>query len=181
MRRPQRLKRETINMPAHRRIIHGVATAVLLGAAVAALSTTTWATPRELAMHANGHFDVTLTPQQADNPPARGAGLARLSIDKRYHGSIDGTAQGEMLAIGDGKQHGAYVAIEKVTATLDGRRGSFALVHRAALSQGSPEHWEILVVPESGTEQLAGIRGTLTITIRDGKHFYELRYTLPEK
>lgn len=130
-------------------------------------------------MHAKGYFDVTHTPQKADNPPAQGAGLARMSIDKRYHGSIDGIAQGEMLAIGDGKQHGAYVAIEKVTATLDGRSGSFALVHRAVMNQGKPENWQILVVPESGTEQLAGISGTLTITIRDGKHFYELQYTLP--
>jgi hypothetical protein len=133
----------------------------------------------EFAMHAKGYFDVTLAPQKADNPPAEGAGVARMSIDKRYHGSIDGTAQGEMLAVGDGKQHGAYVAIEKVTATLDGRSGSFALVHRAAMSQGTPQNWEILVVPGSGTEQLAGISGTLTIAIRDGKHFYELQYTLP--
>jgi hypothetical protein len=130
-------------------------------------------------MHAKGYFDVTLTPQKPDNPPAQGAALARMSIDKRYHGSIDGTAQGEMLAVGDGKQHGAYVAIEKVTATLDGRSGSFALVHRAAMNQGTPQNWEILVVPGSGTEQLAGIGGALTITNRDGKHFYELQYTLP--
>lgn len=130
-------------------------------------------------MQAKGYFDVTLAPQKPDNPPAQGASLARMSIDKRYHGSIDGTAQGEMLAVGDGKQHGAYVAIEKVTATLDGRSGSFALVHRAALNQGAPEHWEVLVVPGSGTDQLAGISGALTITIRDGKHFYELQYALP--
>src|SRR5688500_12520712 len=112
-------------------------------------------------MHAKGYFDVTLTPQKPDNPSAQGAALARMSIDKHYHGSIDGTAQGEMLAVGDGKQHGAYVAIEKVTATLDGRSGSFALVHRAAMNQGTPQNWEILVVPGSGTEQLAGIGGAL--------------------
>jgi len=130
-------------------------------------------------MHAEGYFDVTLTPQKADNPQAEAAGLTRLSIDKRYHGAIEGVARGEMLACGDGKQHGAYVAIEKITATLDGRSGSFALVHRAVMKQGTPENWEISVVPESGTGQLAGISGTLTIMNRDGKHFYELQYALP--
>ena len=166
-------------MSAYRRTIGGIAAAVLLGAAVTALSTTTWATPREFAMHAEGYFDVTLTPQKADNPQAEAASLTRLSIDKRYHGSIEGVAHGEMLASGDGKQHGAYVAIEKIIATLDGRSGSFALVHRAVMNQGTPENWEISVVPESGTGQLAGISGTLTIMNRDGKHFYELQYTRP--
>jgi hypothetical protein len=137
-----------------------------------------WIRHEESTMHAAGYFDITLTPQKPDNPPAEAAGLARLSIDKRYYGSIQGVSQGEMLASGDGKQHGAYVAIEKITATLDGRSGSFALVHRAVMNQGSPERWEILVVPQSGTGQLAGISGTLTIDFRDGKHFYELRYEL---
>jgi hypothetical protein len=130
-------------------------------------------------MQAAGYFDITLTPQQADNPQAQAAALTRLSIEKHYHGGIEGVGQGEMLACGDGKQHGAYVAIEKVTGTLDGRSGSFALVHRAGMSRGVPENWTITVVPESGTGQLAGISGTLTITKQDGKHFYELQYTLP--
>jgi hypothetical protein len=166
------------DMTAHRRMTW-VGAAVLLAGAIVALSATTWARSEEPAMHAKGHFDVTLTPQQADSPPARNAGLTRMSIEKRYHGGIDGVAQGEMLASGDGQQHGAYVAIEKITAALEGRSGSFALVHRAVMKQGVPENWEIMVVPGSGTEQLAGINGVLTITMRDGKHFYELRYTLP--
>jgi hypothetical protein len=132
-------------------------------------------------MHAAGYFDITMAPQKADNPQAQSAALARLSLDKHYHGDLEGVGQGEMLACGDGKQHGAYVAIEKVTATLGGRSGSFALVHRAVLKRGEPEGWTIEVVPDSGTGQLAGMSGTLTITNRDGKHFYELQYTLPEQ
>jgi hypothetical protein len=163
----------------HRRIFSVGVAAALFAAAVAAPSSTIWATSGEATMHAKGHFDITVTPQQADNPQAEAAGLLRMSIDKRYHGGIDGVAQGEMLASGDGKQHGAYVAIEKITATLDGRSGSFALVHRAVMQQGVPENWMISVVPGSGTGQLAGISGTLTITISEGKHFYELQYTVP--
>jgi hypothetical protein len=130
-------------------------------------------------MHAAGYFDIKLAPQQADNPQAQAAALTRLSIDKQYHGDLEGAGQGEMLACGDGQQHGAYVAIEKVTGTVAWRSGSFALVHRAVLIRGVPEDWTISVVPESGTGQLAGMSGTLTITNRDGKHFYDLRYTLP--
>ena len=168
-------------MNVHLQIMGGIAAVVSLAAAVAALSTTTWANPQEFTMHAAGYFDITLAPQKADNPQAQAAALTRLSIDKHYHGGIKGVSQGEMLACGDGKQHGAYVAIEKVTATLDGRSGSFALVHHAVMNGGVPESWMISVVPESGTEQLAGISGTLTITNRDGKHFYELQYTLAKQ
>lgn len=132
-------------------------------------------------MHAAGYFDVTLSPQKADNPQAEAAALTRLSIDKHYYGGIEGVSQGEMLACGDGQQHGAYVAIEKVTATLDGRGGGFALVHRAVMIDGVPKDWTIAVVPGSGTAQLAGIGGTMTITHRDDKHFYELQYTLSEQ
>lgn len=132
-------------------------------------------------MHAAGYFEVTLAPQKPDNPQAHAAALSRLSIDKHYHGSIEGVGQGEMLACGNGNQHGAYVAIEKVTATLDGRSGTFSLVHHAVMIRGVPERWTISIVPESGTGQLAGISGTLTITNREGKHFYELQYMLAEQ
>jgi hypothetical protein len=168
-------------MNAYLRIIGGIIAVVSLGAAVAALSTTTWAKSQESAMHAEGYFDVTLAPQKIDNPQAQAAALTRLSIDKHYHGDIEGVSQGEMLACGDGKQNGGYVAIEKVTATLNGRSGSFDLLHHAVMIRGVPQDWAVSVVPESGTGQLAGISGTLTITNRDDKHFYALQYTLAER
>lgn len=85
-----------------------------------------------------------------------------------------------MLASGDAGQSGAYVAIEKVTGSLHDRRGSFVLVHSAVMNRGVPESWAVAVVPDSGTEQLAGLSGTMKITIENGKHFYDLSYTLPE-
>lgn len=131
-------------------------------------------------VHANGSFDVTVEPQQPDNPQAKGAGVNRLALAKRFHGPLDATSQGEMLAIGDGRTSGAYVALEKVSGVLDGRRGSFGLMHRSGMRSGTPENWSILIVPESGTEELAGIEGEMEITIESGKHSYELRYTLPD-
>ncbi len=130
--------------------------------------------------HAHGTFEVKVAPQSPDNPPAEGAKLARLSLDKRYSGPLEAIGQGEMLADGGaGRKDGAYVAMERVTGTLHGRAGSFALVHRALMRDGTPEGWSVVVVPGSGTGELDGLEGSLRITIEHGTHFYDLEYTLP--
>jgi hypothetical protein len=131
-------------------------------------------------MHARGTFDVTITPQSPDNEPAKASGAQRMSINKRLHGDLEGISLGEMLAVGDGKTSGAYVALERVTGSLHGRNGSFALVHRGLMVHGKSEGWTVTVVPGSGTEELAGLSGEMTIIIKDDKHFYEVRYSLPE-
>ncbi|WP_132145241.1 DUF3224 domain-containing protein [Luteibacter rhizovicinus] len=130
-------------------------------------------------MHATGTFEVKVAPQTADNAPAKASGLGRLSLDKQFHGELEGIGQGEMLAAGGG-QSGAYVALEKVTGTLKGHKGSFILVHRSLMENGAPKEWTVVVVPDSGTEGLAGLSGSMKITITGGKHFYDLSYTLPE-
>jgi hypothetical protein len=131
-------------------------------------------------MNASGSFDVKLEPQKTDNPHAQAANLGRLSIHKQIRGAIEGTSNGEMLAIRDEQQSGAYVAIERVTGSLQGRSGSFVLMHSAVMKRGVPESWSVAVVPDSGTEQLAGLSGTMKITINDGGHFYDFQYALPE-
>jgi hypothetical protein len=148
-------------------------------AAVLVLAGSAPAAPELQRMTAKGTFDVTITPQQADNTNAREAGLSRLSLHKRFHGALDATSHGEMLAIGDGRDAGAYVAIERITGTLDGRSGSFAMVHRSMLRRGTPEGWTVTIVPDSGTGALTGIEGDMTITIAQGRHEYELVYMLP--
>lgn len=130
-------------------------------------------------MQANGTFEVEIAPRENDNPDAKAANVSRLSLHKQYHGPLAAASHGEMLALGDGSKSGAYVALEKVSGSLDGREGSFALVHRSALRDGEPEGWSVTVVPDSGTGELAGLEGEMTIVIRDGKHFYELSYSLP--
>jgi hypothetical protein len=129
-------------------------------------------------IQAKGTFEVKLDPQgEADK--AEGSTLARMSLDKKYHGDLEATAKGTMLTAGtDVKGSAGYVAIERVTGTLNGKTGSFVLQHNATLSRGTPMQ-NIVVVPDSGTGQLAGISGTLTVIIADGKHSYEFDYTLP--
>ena len=132
-------------------------------------------------MHATGRFDVKVTPQTPDNPQALASGLGRLSLDKQFHGDLDATSQGEMLAVGDGTTSGAYVALEKVSGKLHGRSGTFVLVHRALMVDGTPQEWTVVVVPGSGTGELAGLAGAMTITIAGGRHSYDLGYTLPAR
>lgn len=132
-----------------------------------------------VTMHATGHFDVKVSPQTPDNPQAKASGLARLSLDKQFHGDLDAISQGEMLAAGDGSTSGAYVALETVSGKLHGRSGSFALVHRALMVAGTPREWTVVVVPGSGTGELVGLDGSMTITIADGRHDYDFSYTLP--
>ena len=131
-------------------------------------------------MNASGSFDVKLEPQKVDNPQAEAASIGRLSIHKKFQGAIDGVSNGEMLARRDDQQNGAYVALERVTGSLNGRNGSFVLMHSAVMMGGVPANWSVAVVPGSGTEQLAGLSGTMKITIDDSGHGYDFQYTLPE-
>ena len=127
---------------------------------------------------ARGTFEVKLTPQTGVHRP-EGSSLSRMTIDKYFHGDLSGTSQGEMLsAMGGVKGSAGYVAIEQVTGTLQARAGTFALQHNGVMDRGSPT-LSIQVVPDSGTGELTGLKGSLTIQIEDGKHSYVFDYTLP--
>jgi hypothetical protein len=106
-----------------------------------------------------------------------------MSLDKQFHGDLEATSKGQMLtASTDVKGSAGYVAIERVTGTLHtpagARTGSFALQHTGMLTRGVPE-LSVTVVPDSGTGQLVGLAGKMTINIAEGKHSYDFEYTLP--
>jgi hypothetical protein len=127
----------------------------------------------------SGPFDVKLAPLATANP-GEGASLGRMSIDKRFHGDLDATSKGEMLTgMSDVKGSAGYVAMERVTGTLNGRRGTFILQHSATMTRGAPQ-LIITVVPDSGTGELTGLTGTMAIRFgAAGEHFYDFDYTLP--
>jgi hypothetical protein len=134
---------------------------------------------RAVSSHAVGGFDVKLTPEDLADEGAD-ANLGRMSIDKQFHGDLEGTSKGEMLTAATSvKGSAGYVAIERVTGALQGRNGSFVLQHIGVMNRGTPD-LKITVVPDSGTGQLVGLSGTMTIKITDGKHSYDFEYTLPE-
>jgi len=124
-----------------------------------------------------GPFDVSLKPLPMDHE-SEGGLLGRMSLDKQFHGDLEAISKGQMLTGGTAIRNSAgYVAIERVTGTLKGRKGSFILQHTGVMNRGTPS-LVITVVPDSGTEQLEGLRGTMTIKIEAGKHSYELNYSL---
>ncbi len=130
-------------------------------------------------MHASGTFEVKITPLALDDKAAE-ATLGRMSIDKQFHGALEATSKGEMLTAGTNvKGSAGYVAIERVSGTLNGHSGTFTLQHTGVMTRGTP-NLSITVVPDSGTGQLAGLVGTMTINVADGKHSYDFSYTLAE-
>jgi FlaG/FlaF family flagellin (archaellin) len=133
-----------------------------------------------MSAHAKGTFEVKLTPQASDDKTAD-ANLGRFTIDKQFSGDIVGTSKGQMLTVGTAiKGSAGYVAIEKITATLAGRTGTFILQHSGTMTRGTPQ-LNISVVPDSGTDQLEGLTGKMVINIEAGKHSYAFDYSLPEK
>jgi hypothetical protein len=131
-----------------------------------------------VATHASGTFEVKLNPQPPDDK-TEGSTLGRMSIDKQFHGDLEGRAKGQMLTAGtEVKGSAGYVAIERVTGTLNGRSGSFVLQHSGMLTRGAAQQ-SITVVPDSGSGQLVGLAGKMTVTIAAGKHSYDFEYTLP--
>lgn len=125
--------------------------------------------------HAHGTFDVETHPSSL---PAPAEGLGRFSLEKKLHGDLEGTSQGEMLTAGNPRTGAAgYVAIERVTGQLRGKSGSFALQHSGTMDAGGVK-LTVTVVPGSGTAELEGIAGTFTIHNQGGKHSYDFEYTL---
>ena len=130
--------------------------------------------------HATGTFDVQLHAAPPDTY-ADGATMGRMTVDKQLHGDLDATSIGQMLTGGEiSTGSGVYVAVEKVTGSLKGLTGSFILHHTGIMDKGA-QHLTITVVPGSGTGQLAGLTGSMTIDIKDGKHFYGFDYAIVGK
>lgn len=120
---------------------------------------------------------MKITPQASGEPEGRWA-PGRMTLDKQFRGALEATSEGIMLAVRTEEEGSAgYVAIERVTGTLDGREGTFVLQHSGIMDRGE-KRLVIHVIPGTGTGALAGLRGTMDIIITEGKHEYEFEYGL---
>ena len=128
---------------------------------------------------AAGSFEVNVQPL-SNAEVSSDAMLGRFLLTKQFSGDLSAEARGQMLSAGTPTKGSAgYVAIDQVTGVLDGRKGGFVLQHTGTMNKGAPA-LSISVVPDSGTGELVGISGTLSIHVDNKKHFYEFDYSLPE-
>lgn len=126
---------------------------------------------------ARGTFQVKLNPQALHDKQAD-ASMARMSIDKQFTGDLEATSKGEMLSARSAVSGSAgYVAMERVTGALHKRKGSFVLQHTGTMNRSVPS-LSVSVVPDSGTDELVGLKGTMTINIAAGVHSYEFQYLI---
>jgi len=132
-----------------------------------------------MTQQAAGVFDVKMLPQPAE-PAAAGATIGRLLLDKKYHGPLDATGKGQMLAKRKAVDGSAGdVAMGLVEGQLDGRSGSFVLQHSGTKSRGAAL-LVLGVVPDSDTGELAGLSGKMEIIVTGGKHIYRFDYNITE-
>ena len=133
-----------------------------------------------MARVAKGTFEVRMNPAGPDGAAADPA-LGRMTLDKDFHGDLEGTSQGQMLFAGTAVEGSAgYVAIERVSGTLHGLKGTMVLQHNGIMTRGVGE-LTIRVVPDSGTGELEGVAGVMVINVEGEGHFYDLEYTLGDE
>ena len=128
-----------------------------------------------MKLRVTGPFEVVLKPQM-DDAAVGDPAIGRMSLDKQFHGPLEATSKGQMLGVRTAvKGSAGYVAMERVVGTLDGRAGSFVLQHSSTMTRGEPKQ-SITVVPDSGTDGLVGLAGSMSIEIIEGKHAYQFEY-----
>lgn len=128
-------------------------------------------------MQAKGEFEIRRTPRD-DLDAGNGAVIGHVRFDKQFHGPLEATSVVHMLAVMSVETgSGAYVALERIEGTLGGHKGSFFAQHNGVMTRGVPT-LELTVVPDSGTDALAGLSGRIAIDIIDGKHFYTFDYEI---
>ncbi len=129
-------------------------------------------------MKISGSFTPDLKPMKSYAKGEEGVALGRMSIDKTFHGELNAASKGEMLSVMTPvKGSAAYAAIEQVSGELVGKKGSFVLQHYGVMDRGA-DRLILEVVPDSGTRELEGLSGSMSIQNEDGKHFYEFEFDL---
>ena len=124
---------------------------------------------------ARGSLDVAMESE----PPfleQDGVSLNRNVVRKEFSGDVVGVSEAQMIAAFTGTPGSAgYVAIERFEGTVDGKSGSFVLQHSGVMNRGDAQ-LTVVIVPDSGAGELAGISGTLEIDNNEGQHSYVLDY-----
>lgn len=128
-------------------------------------------------MITRGTFGIEATP----GPPFdtdEGVVLGRMTFSKQFSGPLDAAGTVHMTyARAPEDSSAGYVAVEKITGALEGRKGSFVVMH-TGVTHGGDLSLTVAIVPNSGTGELAGISGTMTLDNTESGHEYALDYQL---
>jgi hypothetical protein len=127
---------------------------------------------KDETLSASGIFEVQLEPQKDQNAPA-----GRMLINKNYTGDLVGTGIGQMLSKRTAGGAAVYSAIEEFEGSVEGKKGTFTLVHSGYISADG-QSLEVKILEGSGDGELKNISGSLNIMQEEGKHQYELVYSL---
>lgn len=123
-------------------------------------------------MKVRGTFHVEMIAEPAFDD-VEGVTLSRARFDKRFEGPLDATSEVHMLAVKTPVEGSAsYVAVERISGSLEGRKGTFVVLHTGFMRAGL----DLTIAHDSGTGELKGILGKLQVEVKDGQHFYELDY-----
>src|SRR5690349_17418695 len=126
-------------------------------------------------MRIKGSFEV----QAKFEPPFSdegGVSMGRARFTKQFSGPLTATGEVEFLhASAQAQKSGVYVAIERIVGALEGKKGSF-VVHHIGINERGKQSLTVRVVPDSGTGELTGLAGAMTIDVVEGKHFYTFDY-----
>lgn len=129
-------------------------------------------------------FDVTGWDQTPYGEEGDGPSLGEAIVLKSYRGELEGKGRARLLMCradpANNSENAGYVASEQVTGRLVGREGTFVLQHWGVAAAGESPRTAGHVVPGSGTGELAGLTGTMEISVAaDGTHTLALDFELP--
>lgn len=126
-----------------------------------------------------GTMTVTLDALPAQHEGHHSLQCGRMALQKTYEGKLTASASGQMLSVVTATRGSAgYVALEHVSGSLDGRIGTFVLQHTGSMNRGD-EALTVIVVADSGTDELEGLQGSMVFERSGEGHSYTFRYALP--
>jgi hypothetical protein len=125
--------------------------------------------------HAESAYEIKKWDENIYDAGEEGKGLTQCSIRQVYHGDIEGESLNTMLMAPAEGGSSTYVGLERITGTLGGKTGSFIIQYQGAYAGGNPG-FSGVIVAESGTGELHGLKGTASMAAKDGKPTVTLEY-----
>jgi hypothetical protein len=100
-----------------------------------------------------------------------------VHIARTFSGDLEGQSTAEIM-IAKSEGGGGYIGHDRVTGSLAGKAGAFVFQHGGIMGPDGISNTGT-IVPGSGTEELAGLKGEGTMLADEqGNHTFTLEYSL---